>query len=526
METNDTNHRPGGDLSSGENLSLWLTTAPGPVASTPLNQDIDTDVLVIGGGISGITTAYCLAQKGQDVVLIEDGYIGSGESGRTSGHLCSALDDRFYELERLFGKDGAVMAAESHAVAIEWIEHTIKKHNIDCHFRRVDGYLFLYPGDKKENLEKEYQAAKEAGLMPEMLNSIPFMASEEGSHCIRFPYQAQFHVMLYLKAMAKILDESGVRIFTQTRAEEITEKGAKANGHTIRANHIVVATNSPVNNLVSIHTKQWPYRSYVIAGKVPSGSLPYSLWWDSGDPYHYVRLEEYDGTHDMLIVGGEDHKTGQADDEDIPEEERYAKIETWARKRFPMLGDIEMRWSGQIMEPVDSLGYAGKNPGNDNIYVITGDSGNGLTNGTLGALIVRDLILDRQNPWTELYKPSRIPLKAGGTYLKEFGNMVAQYGDWFTAGDIKDTNQLKPCEGGIISFGLKKTAVYCDEKNKLHTFSAICPHLGGILHWNADEQSFDCPVHGSRFSFDGKIINGPASSDLEKIDINREKAKQ
>jgi Rieske Fe-S protein len=319
------------------------------------------------------------------------------------------------------------------------------------------------------------------------------------------------------------------KIYTQTKAGNITTEGATANGFKVKANHIVVATNTPINDWVKMHTKQWPYRTYVVAAKVPKGKLPYALWWDTGNqdskwtvkPYHYVRLEEFDEKYDLLIAGGEDHRTGQADDENIKEEDRYANLEKWTKKHFPAIGDIEFKWSGQVMEPVDSLAYIGKNPGEENIYIITGDSGNGMTHGTLGGMIITDIITGKENPWIKIYSPSRITLKATGNYLHEVGNMIMQFGDWLTPEHIKEIDDLKLGEGGIISTGLKKIAVYRDTENNLYTFSAVCPHLGGILQWNADEKTFDCPMHGSRFTNEGKVINGPAVSDLKKI-LNKE----
>jgi Rieske Fe-S protein len=169
------------------------------------------------------------------------------------------------------------------------------------------------------------------------------------------------------------------------------------------------------------------------------------------------------------------------------------------------------------MEPVDSLAYIGKNPGDENVYIITGDSGNGMTHATLGGIIITDIIMGRKNVWEELYSPSRITLSSTLDYLQEVGNMVVQFGDWFSNGDIHQLDELKPGEGAIISSGLKKAAAYRDLNNQVHLCSAVCPHLGGILQWNADEQSFDCPLHGSRFTATGEVINGPASCDLKKI---------
>lgn len=515
------------NISSGDNLSFWFQAVDQPYAYEVLSSNIDTDVLVIGGGIAGLTTAFCLAKEGRKVVLVEDGYLGSGESGRTTAQLTCALDDRYFELEKIYDEATAQLAANSHMKAIEWVANTVKQLKLECFFKRVDGYLFLHSSDTKETLEKEYAATKRAGLDTEMLSAVPGMSGENGKWCIKFANQAQFHILLYLKGLADAFEKLGGKIYTQTKAENITKQGASANGFTISAKNIVVATNTPVNDWVTMHTKQWPYRTYVIAAKIPKGKLPYAMWWDTGNheskwvsqPYHYVRLAEFNDEYDLLLSGGEDHRTGQADDEGIKEEDRYTKLEAWTKKRFPFMEDIVNKWSGQVMEPIDSLAYIGKNPGDDNIYIITGDSGNGMTHGTLGGIIITDLILQRDNPWIKLYNPSRITSKTTGDYLKEVGNMVVKYGDWFTGADIKNPNELKPGEGGIMSSGFKKIAVYCDEKNNLHTSTAVCPHLGAVLQWNANEKTFDCPMHGSRFTTEGKVINGPATSDLKKISI-------
>ncbi|MFV5690364.1 FAD-dependent oxidoreductase [Flavobacterium sp. ZT3R25] len=521
----NTSESENGTKTSGENLSYWFSSAIKPLTFEKLTHNTDTDILVIGGGIAGLTTAYCLAKEGRKVILVEDGYIGSGETGRTTAHITCALDNHYFELEKTFDVQTAKLAATSHMAAVEWIANTVKHHKINCHFKRVYGYLFLHPSDTKETLEKEYEATKRAGLNTELLNSVPSVVGEKGKWCLKFADQAQFHILLYLKGLASAFIKLGGEIYTQTKAANITTVGAIANGFKIKANHIVVATNAPINDWVMMHTKQWPYLTYVIAAKVPKGILPYALWWDTGDanskwiikPYHYVRLEELDEQYDMLIAGGEDHRTGQADDERIKEEERYAKLEKWTKKRFPAIEAIEFKWSGQVLEPIDSLAYIGKNPADENIYIITGHSGNGMTHGTLGGMIISDIIIGKENPWIKIYSPSRITLNTTADYLHEVGNMVAQFGDWITPEHIKKIDDLKLGDGGIISVGLKKIAAYRDPQNNLHAFSAVCPHLGGILQWNADEKTFDCPLHGSRFTNEGKVINGPSISDLKKI---------
>jgi glycine/D-amino acid oxidase-like deaminating enzyme/nitrite reductase/ring-hydroxylating ferredoxin subunit len=514
-----------GFLTSGENISYWIASVA-PLAFASLEKDIDADILIIGGGIAGLTTAYCLLKAGRKIVLVEDGFIGSGESGRTTAHLTAALDDRYYEIEKAFGREGSGKAAESHTAAIDWIEATIKGENITCDFERVDGFLFIHPSDTREHLEKEYPATQRAGLGTEWLEQIPGIAAETGP-CIRFPRQGQFHIMKYLHGLAHAIIKMGGAIYTKTHARHIDKNGAECNGFTVRASQIVVATNTPVNDFAAMHTRQFPYRTYVIGCKLPGGKLPHHLWWDSGDqqskwvttPYHYVRTQKLDDRYDLLIAGGEDHKTGQADAEDVPEEERYQALIDWTRKRFPMAEDIVFQWSGQVMEPVDYMAFIGKNPGNDNIFIITGDSGNGMTHGTLGGLILSDLMQGKDNRWADIYAPKRSLLKAPKTYVTELFNTVKQYGAFITRADITGIDELGPGEGAILSRGLKRFAVYKDPENAVHAFSAVCPHMGCMVQWNADEKSFDCPCHGSRFTKEGNVINGPATTGLEKIEV-------
>jgi glycine/D-amino acid oxidase-like deaminating enzyme/nitrite reductase/ring-hydroxylating ferredoxin subunit len=514
-----------GQLTSGENISYWIESVR-PIEFKALNKEIRTEVLVIGAGIAGLTTAYCLLKAGRKVSVVEDGLIGSGESGRTTAHLTCALDDRYYEIEDAFGEERSRLAAQSHSSAIDWIEKTVKAENIDCDFRRVDGYLFPHPTDTEENLEKEFKATQKAGLATTWLYNVPGIKDKSG-HSIHFPMQGQFHIMRYLNGLANAIIKMGGEIYTTTHATDIDKTGAKCNGYKVSALEIVVATNTPVNNRVAIHTKQFPYRTYVVGLKFSRGKIPNYLWWDTGDqesrwvtaPYHYVRTQQLDEQYDLLIVGGEDHKTGQADDENIPEEKRYDALIDWTRTHFPAAEDVVYKWSGQVMEPVDFMAFIGKNPGDDNIYIITGDSGNGMTHGTIGGIIITDLIQGIENKWADLYSPKRSPLKVPKRFFTEAFNMAKQYGDYITKADIKEIGELAAGEGAILGKDLRRYAIYKDETNNVHAFSAVCPHLGCIVQWNADEKSFDCPCHGSRFTKEGAVINGPATSGLEKIHI-------
>lgn len=519
VETEDMNEH------ARQSISIWMETCNLPDFPI-LSNDEHADVCIVGAGISGLTTAYLLGRAGKSVVVLDDGPIVSGETARTTTHLVTALDDRYFELERLHGTRGAYLAAESHSAAIDQIERIVAEEKIDCDFERLDGYLFVPPGESSEILERELAAAHRAGLSDVQIVAQSPLTSFDTGPALRFPRQAQLHPLKYLAALSQAIIRYGGRIYTHTHATKI-EGGDNArietqHGSVITTNLVVVATNTPVNNLVVIPVKQAAYRTFVIGALVPSGSVSKGLYWDTADPYHYIRLQSLPAgqfstaTSDLLIVGGEDHKTGQADDA----ETRYLRLEEWARDRFPMMTEIKFRWSGQVMEPIDGLAFIGLNPLDEkNVYIATGDSGNGMTHGTIAGMLLTDLIQGRhQNPWADLYMPSRITLSAVGNFASETLNMVVQYADWFTAGDVEEDVSVAPGTGAVIRRGLTKIAVYCDEAGQLHEFSAVCPHLEGILAWNHSEGTWDCPCHGSRFDKFGKVLNGPAITNLMTVE--------
>lgn len=490
--------------------------------TTKLTKDITADVCIVGAGLAGITTAYLLQKEGKKVVVLDKGGICSGETGRTTAHLSDALDDRYATLIKVHGQKGAMLAAESHAAAIDKIEEIVKKENIACDFERLNGYLYLQPSDKEEDLDKELEATHQIGYTEVLkLQKNPVPTLSEGP-VLCFPDQGQFHPTKYVAALAQIILDNGGEIYTDSLVKGF-ESGAvirvETEGkHVVTANHVVVCTNTPVNDWVTMHTKQAPYRTYVIAYRIPHDSVPTGLYWDNSDPYHYTRVLRGAATegkidHDLLIIGGEDHKTGQ---ESNPEE-RFNCLHDWAREHFPMLGKEEYRWSGQVMEPVDFLAFIGRNPADSKeVYIATGDSGHGMTHATIAGMLITDLIQKRPNPWENLYDPGRITLSAPSAteFLKENLNVAAQYKDWVTPGDAPSAASLLPDSGCVIRKGAAKVAVYCDHDGVQHERSAVCPHLGCIVNWNDVEKSWDCPCHGSRFSALGKVLSGPALNDL------------
>jgi glycine/D-amino acid oxidase-like deaminating enzyme/nitrite reductase/ring-hydroxylating ferredoxin subunit len=525
---------------SGKNISVWFATSA-PLSFSPLSEDTQADVCIIGAGIAGMTTAYLLAREGKTIIVLEDGPVGGGMTGRTTAHLTNALDDRYYEIERLHGEKGARLAAESHSAAIDMIEFIITKEGIDCDFERVDGYLFVPPGDSTEELDHELKALHRSGLTGvDYVERAPIKSFDTG-RCLRFPNQGQFHPLKYLAGLADAIIKNGGRIYTQTHANNI-EGGSPARvvtdgGATITAGDIVVATNTPVNDKVVIHTKQAPYTTYVVGFRVPKDSVTKALYWDTAEEsgkaddsgtvsYHYVRLVSGSSgnqdtssatttdSFDILIVGGQDHKTAQADDAD----ERYARLETWARERWPAIIETVFHWSGQVMEPVDGMAFIGANPLDaPNVYIATGDSGNGMTHGTIAGILLTDLILGRENEWAKLYDPSRITLRAAPEFAKENLNVAGEYiKGYTTGGEVEREAEIAAGEGAIIRDGVTKLAVYRDENGNLHKYSAVCTHLGCIVDWDSNEKIWACPCHGSRFDPYGRVINGPANTNLEE----------
>jgi glycine/D-amino acid oxidase-like deaminating enzyme/nitrite reductase/ring-hydroxylating ferredoxin subunit len=501
-----------------ESAPIWQDLTPSiPAEHVP---GLHADVCVVGAGIAGLTTAYLLRRAGHEVEVLDAFSPGAGETGRTTAHLTNVLDDRFVRLEKFFGVDGSRAAAASHAAAIDLIEHIVRDESIDCDFERLDGYLVSTHPDHDELLRDEAGAATRAGftdLAPIDPLRLPQVALTGTG--LRFPRQATFHAGKYLRGLARAFVEHGGRIVSAARVVDV-QGGRNArvgleNGTQIAVQNIVVATNTPFNDLVAMHTKQQAYRTYVVGFRIPRGVYPSFLLWDLEDPYHYVRVVRGDAS-DTLIVGGEDHKTGQDEDP----RRRYRRLEQWARAGFAGLGEVTHRWSGQVMEPVDGLAYIGRNPlDHDNVFIATGDSGNGMTHGTLAGIILSDLIDGRESRWAELYAPNRKTLRAAGTYIEENANFVGHMvKDWVSRGEVARREDIAMGEGAIVRSGVAPVAVFRDALGEFHEVSAVCTHLGCVVQWNGAEKSWDCPCHGSRFAPDGTVLNGPAAQPLKAID--------
>lgn len=499
--------------------SLWMGVEVLPDAPVA-EGSFTADTVIVGSGIAGLSAAHELAAVGHKVIVVDRGSIAGGMTSRTTAHLAPICDDTISSLLDLRGEEMAKLFQQSQEAAVDRIEAIVHELGIDCGFRRLDGFLFPAVGMKREEakkqLDKEFDAAQKAGAAIEHAKGVPFVGFKTAP-ALRYPRQATFHPLKYLQAIARAAVDKGGRLFAHSPVVRIagSPQGVEVqtqNGTRIAAGHAIVATNSPINKRVELHSKMAPYRTYAMAFGIAWDTLPDALYWDMAEPYHYVRLHSGSGAGDYLIAGGEDHKSGEADDGT----ERFGKLEAWIRKLVPELGKVAHRWSGQVMMTLDHCGYIGRDPDDERVFVATGDSGQGITHGVLAGLLIKDLIVSGSSPWERVYDPSRKTAKAIGTYLNENVTAVKNFAEYLLPGELESVDALQPGEGGILRDGLKRLAACRDRDGMLHVRSGVCTHLGCHVNWNSTEQCWDCPCHGSQFAPDGAVLNGPALLPLEE----------
>ena len=498
--------------------SLWMDIDVAPNAR-PMQGDRECDIVVIGSGIAGISTAYELAIEGERVIVVDRGKIAGGITARTTAHLAPLCDDLTSAMIGLRGEEISRLFYESQAAAVDRIEEIQKRERIDCDFRRLDGYLFQALNTESKIIDDELDAVRTVGAPVHRLVGVPFKHCEH-QHVLRYPRQATFHPLKYLKGLAAAIERKGGVFYSDTIVQQIEEQGdgvvrVPTGSGTITARAAVVASNSPIVDRFALHTKMAPYRTYAMAFSIKRGAIPDALYWDTLDPYHYVRLQPGDDQIDYLIVGGADHRSGEADDADL----RFEALEAWTRNLIPAAKEVTHRWSGQVLDTIDYAGFIGRNPGNANIYVHTGDSGQGMTHGVAGALINSALIRGEVARWAEVYEPSRKTLTGLGNFLRENLTTVKNFAEYLAPGELSSVNDLKPGHGAVIRQGISRIAAYRDETGALHARSAACTHMGCHLHWNSFETCWDCPCHGSHFAVDGSVLNAPAIAALAQAKI-------
>ncbi|TGP85996.1 MULTISPECIES: FAD-dependent oxidoreductase [unclassified Mesorhizobium] len=499
--------------------SLWMKIDVYPDAPKFLGKK-SCDTVIIGSGIAGLSVAYELSSTGHKVIVIDRGAIAGGMTSRTTAHLAPICDDGLSALINLRGEETARLFQESQEAAVARIQQNVEELAIDCNFRRLDAFLFPAMGvgleEARDQRKQEFDAARKVRAAAELVTGVPLKGFETAP-VLRYPNQATFHPLRYLRGLATAIRDKGGRMFANSpviSVEELREGRvlvSTVNGGVIEAASAVVATNSPINDRFQLHTKMSPYRTYAMAFTLPRGDIPDALFWDTGDPYHYVRMDPGPGSVDYLIAGGADHKSGEADDGDV----RFEAIEAWIRALVPALGNEVTRWSGQVLDTIDYCAFIGLNPGSKSVYVVTGDSGQGMTHGALSGMLLKDLIVGKENPLAAVYEPSRKMSSGVVNYVRENLSAVKNLAGYLLPGELKSLKELVPGQGGILREGIHKIAACRDRSGKLHLLSPVCTHSGCEVVWNSTEQCWDCSCHGSHFAPDGTVLNGPAVAPLE-----------
>jgi len=479
-----------------------------------LDEDLEVDILIVGGGICGVTAAYLIAGEGLSVALVEREILGGRDTGHTTAHLTYMTDTRLSELVATFSRREAALAWEAGRDAMNFISSTIAENEIECFLKTVTGYLAAARGtdvgQEKTLLQQEALMARQMGFESHFMDSDPVTHQP----CIRFENQMEFHPLLYIDGLARLAVSRGAKIFEETSVTEFPEPGtAKAGNATIKYKRVFIATHVPLqgdSNTVGaalFQTKMALYSTYAIKADLPGSSTPDMIWSDTADPFLYLRVQG-DGDSRFAILGGEDHKTGQ----DQHSDDRYEALEKQLSQIVPG-ATVTHRWSGQVVETVDGLPFIG--PTSDYQFIATGFSGNGMTLGTAAALMLRDWIRGEEREWKELFDPSRKTASALGEYLRENKDFpVRMIADRIHVKE-GDPDSIRPGEGRVLEHQGKRVAAARDQDGRLSICSAVCPHMGCIVAWNEAESTWDCPCHGSRFEAGGKVIAGPAEKDLE-----------
>lgn len=501
------------------NPSLWMNvTLPEFPA---LAQDIDVDVLVVGAGLTGITTAYLLIQEGVRVALIDRERVASADTSRTTAHLTYVTDDRLHHLASKFGTDAARKLWEAGEVAIDTIERIVEETGNDAGFTRVPGYLHAPIGREPsrreiETLRKDAELARSFGFDATFVESTVY----GGRPGVHFAQQAKFHPRRYLKGLLEEIKQRDGLVFENTTLQSVEDGDpmtVQANGRKIRCKYLVIATHNPLMGKKGaltaslFQTKLALYTSYVLGARLPRAVVPEGLYWDTNDPYEYLRIDERED-HSYAIFGGEDVKTGQERDA----EEVFDKLTRRLHDRLPQ-ATIDRRWLGQVVETDDGMPFIGENEERE--FIATGFCGNGFTLGTLSALMARDRFLGRGNPWSSLLAVNRSPFHGGSwRYVQENVDFPYYFvRDRLRRAETESVDQVGPNEGKIVSHQGKKVAAYRDDAGQLTLLAPQCTHLKCLVKWNGADRTWDCPCHGSRFQPTGAVLSGPAEQPLQRL---------
>jgi glycine/D-amino acid oxidase-like deaminating enzyme/nitrite reductase/ring-hydroxylating ferredoxin subunit len=517
--------QPQGVVSDGRDLPGLTATPWGTADLAPrysqLAEDTEADICVVGGGIVGLSVAYNLQKSGKQVVLIESRAIGAGQTGRMTGQALRWWTHSFQDAETRLGKEKATVLASSIKRAVDWMDATVQEESISCDWRRVPTYIFP-PNQQPKNLdylEDELQAAQRVGVSDVSWTDLEGKPEAGGvSRCLQIPGSAQFHPLKYVAGLAEAFVRHGGRIFEKTHMVSQSINGTKVHtkhGPTVTAQKVVLATHQPLVANLAVVSRSVPERTYLLALEAPKGDKELEGGFiDTAAPHHFARQAEVDGKS-YLIVSGGNHHQGENYDQDP-----WAQLEAWTRQQWPNAGAVKYKWSGSTLMPAEKIHLIGVDPLDvtRNTYVATGDSGQAATMSAIAADVLTDVLLDRSSPYSDLFTPERLPgirdIKGYGEYFKGLTESYAQY----ILPTFESADDLAPGQGAVLQKGPLKAAVYRDEKGELHTHAATCTHLGCVVAWNPHEKTFDCPCHGSFYDAYGRIVQGPACTDLKKLD--------
>lgn len=498
-----------------KHVSYWIDSTP-ETGYPELPGDLSVDVAVVGAGIVGLTTALLLKRAGRSVAVIDSRKIVGRVTGRTTAKLTSLHGLIYSYLIKSFGEDGARAYAESNQAAIEIVDTIRTQLGSDCDFERQSAFTVTESEDQAPALEAEMEAAAKLGLPVDFVTetSLPFPIAG----AVRFDHQARFHPRKYLLSVAQTVNGDGCAVFENTRVLDV-EEGTPCRVLTdkgkVEARDVVIATNIPILDKGGFFAKVFPRQHVVVGIRVAPEQVPDGMFLSVGEPKYSVRVHPTD-QGPLLIVSRQGYRTGHADTARKSRELRW-----FVQNRFQVTS-IEYEWINQDYDAADRVPYIGHlTPGSKHLYTATGFNAWGLTNGTVAATIISDEIIGNHNRWAELYRATRVNLKAsGGKLLKEnvhAGEMWLR--DKLASGHRKTVETVAPGEGEIVDLHGKKTAVYRNEEGRIHAVSAVCTHLGCIVHWNKADKSWDCPCHGSRFDAEGKVISGPTRKELEPVSL-------
>jgi len=501
----------------GCNISVWQESVDEYLPTNEIDSTKIYDIVIVGGGITGISTAYHLQKAGMNCLLLEAHELCFGTTGGTTAHINTLLDVPYSTIEKKFSKEKAGLVAESVKEAVNTIRDTVYKNNIDCDFKTTSATLFAETDKQKDELDKISAATSDAGIKNDFINkiSIPIKFLK----AIQVNEQGKFNPVRYVHSLAIQFEKAGGVILQQCRfvsADESENVTVETSNGKYTGRFLIHATHIPPGvNL--LHFRCVPMRSYAIAVTLKNDEYPEDLLYDMYDPYNYYRSQKIDGRN-YFIVGGKDHKTAHEENQEY----RFLELESHIRKYFEVK-EVVYKWSSQYYESPDGLPYIGQLPGHDKIYVATGFGGNGMPYSTVAALLLTKMITNQHSPYKDLYDPNRLKPVAGFTnFVSHNVDVVKQFASkWFSHEDLHELAELATEEGRIVNFKDEKVAIYKDENGAIHALSPICTHVGCEVKWNNTELTWDCPCHGARYSYDGRMLNGPATKNLVKVNIRK-----